>query len=121
MSATERLLQIEEAFAAQVDRIVVLELDDETLRLILYLNDGTNLRVAEQWTGGTLKRYSYYWLSAENRVKIGWDNAPHHTRLGGFPHHRHASGRTQPGPSTEASLEAVMAVVLASPDSSPAQ
>ncbi|MBM4467174.1 MAG: hypothetical protein FJ014_16740 [Chloroflexi bacterium] len=49
MLATERLLEIEEAFGEKVRSIVPLELDGETLRLILYLQDGTNLRVTEQW------------------------------------------------------------------------
>lgn len=63
MLAAERLLEIEEAFGEHLHSIVPLELDDETLRLVLYLKDGTNLRVAEQWEGKTLKRYSYYWLN----------------------------------------------------------
>jgi hypothetical protein len=49
MLASERLLEIEEKFQATVERIVPVELDEETLRVILYLKDGTNLRVAEQW------------------------------------------------------------------------
>jgi hypothetical protein len=112
MSATERLLEIEEAFAEQVARIVVLELDGETLRLIMYHKDGTNLRVAEQWLGDKLKRYSYYWLSEDNQPKIGWDNAPHHTQLSTFPHHKHVSGKRIPEAATETSLEDVMATIL---------
>jgi hypothetical protein len=61
MLASERLLEIEEKLKASAERIVSVELDDETLRVILYLKDGTNLRVAEQWAGEVLKRYSYYW------------------------------------------------------------
>ncbi len=48
MLATERLLQIQAALGAQVERIAVVELDEETLRLVLYLKDSTNLRVAEE-------------------------------------------------------------------------
>ena len=43
MLATERLLEIEETHGGRVQRVVPLELDGETLRLILYLKDGTNL------------------------------------------------------------------------------
>jgi hypothetical protein len=64
MLAAERLLEIEEAYGEKVQSIVPLELDDETLRLILYLKDGTNLRVTEQWRGRKLERYSYYWLTS---------------------------------------------------------
>jgi len=56
MLAAERLLEIEEAYGEKVRSIVPLELDDETLRLILYLKDGTNLRVTEQWRGRKLER-----------------------------------------------------------------
>ena|SRR3989339_1014576 len=73
--------------------MVPLELDGESLRLILYLKDGTNLRVTEQWSEKTLKRYNYYWLTSNNELKIGWDNAPHHTRLANFPDHKHVGGR----------------------------
>ncbi|WDN88299.1 hypothetical protein BuS5_01267 [Desulfosarcina sp. BuS5] len=44
MLASERLLEIEEKFEAKVERIVPVELDEKTLRVILYLKDGTNLR-----------------------------------------------------------------------------
>ena len=56
MLAIERLLQIEALVARKVAKIVPLELDGETLRLIVYLKDDTNLRIAEQWSGTTLSR-----------------------------------------------------------------
>jgi len=49
MLAAERLLEIEEVLREKIQSIVPLEIDGETLRLILYLKDGTNLRVTEQW------------------------------------------------------------------------
>lgn len=112
MLATERLLEIQAAFADQVSRIVVLELDGETLRLIVYLEDGSNLRITEQWSGDRLRRYSYYWLTDENQLEIGWDNAPHHTHLSTFPHHKHVRGQKAPEASTQTCLEDVMAFIL---------
>jgi hypothetical protein len=114
MLATERLLEIEEAFSEQVQSIVLLELDGEALRLILYLKDSTNLRVTEQWHGRTLERYSYYWLTSANKLKIGWDNAPHHARLENFLHHKHVGRRENLKPSFETRLEEVMEVILSS-------
>ena len=108
MLANERLLEIEIKFAAVVQRIVLLEAEDETLRVILFLKDGTNLRVAEQWKSNTLKRYSYYWLSSKNELIIGWDNAPHHTKLETFPHHRHVGSQKNLQPSQEVRLEDVI-------------
>ena len=112
MQAIERLLEIEGSFGNRVERIVPLELDGETLRLILYLKDGTNLRVTEQWKGRNLKRYSYYWLSAADQIKTGWDNAPHHTRLKTHPHHKHVGNQKNLKPSSETKLEEVMTVVI---------
>jgi hypothetical protein len=120
MLATERLLEIEEAFGEKVQGIVPLELDGETLRLvlssveglILYLKDGTNLRVTEQWHGRALQRYSYYWLTSADQLKIGWDNAPHHTHLENFPHHKHVGRKENLQPSFETCLEEVMEIIL---------
>jgi hypothetical protein len=112
MPAVERLLEIEIRFGESVERIVPVELDDETLRLVLYLKDGTNLRVTEQWSGSSLERYSYYWLTRMNELKVGWDNAPHHTKLETYPHHKHVGRKDKLGPSTETCLEEVMKVVL---------
>ena len=113
MLATERLLEIKSRFRGIIDRILSLDCDSHTLRLILYLNDGTNLRLTEQWNGDRLERYSYYWLTDTNELKIGWDNAPHHTRLETFPHHKHVGSQTNLQSSTETRLEEVMAYIQA--------
>jgi len=112
MLATERLLEIETNFSESVERIVPVELDGETLRLILHLRDGTNLRVTEQWSGSLLERYSYYWLTPTNELKVGWDNAPHHTRLETYPHHKHVGRKENLQPSSETRLEEVMKIVV---------
>jgi len=114
MLAPERLRQIEIAYGSSVQRIVLLEQDDEALRLIIFLQDGANLRITEQWSGSRLIRYSYYWLTAENGLIIGWDNAPHHTHLVTFPHHKHVGQQSDLQPSQETNLDAVMAVILSS-------
>ena len=112
MLASKRLLEIEKAFEKQLLAIVPLQLDGETLRLILYLHNKTTLRVTEQWLGQALNRYSYYWLTPTNTLKIGWDNAPHHTRLKNHPHHKHVGHQDNRQPSYETSLEDVMAIIL---------
>jgi hypothetical protein len=47
--ATERLLEIEANFEELVESFVPVDLDGEMLRLVLYVKNGTNLRVTEQW------------------------------------------------------------------------
>ena len=111
MFASERLLEIEEKFEEMVERIVPVELDGETLRVVLHLKDDTSLRVTEQWAGKVLKRYSYYWLNSASELKVGWDNAPHHTQLENFPHHKHIVQQKNMQPSRETSLEEVMRVI----------
>jgi len=111
MLAIDRISEIEAKFKETVKRIVILEFDGEALRLILYLKDDTNVRVAEQWEGQTLKRYSYYWLTSANELKIGWDNAPHHTQMDTFPHHKHVEQQKNIQPSDETCLEEVVEVI----------
>ena len=112
MQASQRLLEIEHMYGDQVQSIVPIELDDETLRLIIYLYDGSNLRVTEQWESAKLARYSYYWLTEENALLIGWDNSPHHKTVQTFPHHKHVGQQSDLQPSQETCLEDVMMVVL---------
>lgn len=108
MNAPERLLFIEQISADLVDRVVPLELDGESLRLILHLRDGSNLRVIEQWQGQQLLRYSYDWLTAENQLLVGWDNAPHHRHVASHPHHKHVGQPTNIQSSQETKLEDVL-------------
>ncbi|MBF0230434.1 MAG: hypothetical protein HQK63_12750 [Desulfamplus sp.] len=112
MIATFRLLQIEEKFGQFVERIVPIEFDEGTLRIILYFYDGSNLRVTEQWEGEIVIRYSYYWLNSDNTLKVGWDNAPHHKNIEGFPHHKHIEKQKNIESSPEKTLEDVMAFIV---------
>ena len=111
MQAVERWLEIEALLDGRALHIVVLDLDGETLRLVAYFKDGTNLRITEQWEHTTLKRYSYYWLTADNQLKVGWDNAPHHGNLPTFPHHKHVEQQGNLTDSSETCLEEVLAVL----------
>ena len=118
MSLTEdRIDAIERKYVRSVRDILVLTLTDEFLRLVLWLHDGTTLRVAERWRmqahKKVLVRYSYYWLDAQNQLKIGWDNVPHHAQMVNFPHHKHIEQQDNVEPSHETSLEQVMVIVLA--------
>jgi len=106
-----RVYEIEKKYAHLVQDLLVLSLTDETFRLILALKDGTTLRVAERWRTQTLVRYSYYWLDAQDKLKIGWDNSPHHEQLENFPHHKHIGDQGTRVPSYETSLEAIMIVL----------
>jgi len=107
----ERVRDIERKYARLIQDLLVLCLTEETLRLVLVLNDGVTLRVAERWQSGILVRFSYYWLNAENKLKVGWDNSPHHKRLESFPHHKHVGEQAKRVASNETCLEEVIAVL----------
>ena len=107
----KRLYEIERKYAHLVQNLLVLRFTEETLKLVFTLNNGTTLRVAERWQRGILTRYSYYWLDTKSRLKIGWDNAPHHKHLANFPHHKHIGAQAIIETSYEICLEDVMAVI----------
>ncbi|MBX7236120.1 MAG: hypothetical protein K1X65_17180 [Caldilineales bacterium] len=108
-----RILALFAAYGDHIARLVPVHVEDEYLKLVIYFADGSNLRVAEEWNGGVLSSYSYYWLSADDSLKIGWDNAPHHRELEHFPHHKHIGRQENRFPSAERRLEDVMRVILA--------
>jgi hypothetical protein len=107
-----RLSEIQQKYAHLLQDVVVLSLTEETFRLIFYLHDGTTLRVMERWRGQVLFRYSYYWLSSDTSLKIGWDNVPHHRELENFPHHKHVGKKGSRVASYETCLEDVMTFIV---------
>ncbi len=113
----ERVREIESLYAPHFRDLLILHLTEETLRLACVLRDGSLLRISERWRDGKLLRYSYYWLDAAKHVRIGWDNAPHHQQVEGFPHHKHIGDGGEPIPSDERRLEDVMAALGLSPGS----
>jgi hypothetical protein len=66
-----RLLAIYADYAEFILSLVPLQIEDEYLKAVIHLTDGSNLRITEEWDGATLVRYSYYWLTHDNRLKIG--------------------------------------------------
>lgn len=107
-----RILDIYARYGEYFRRLVPLQVEEEYLKIVIYFSDGSNLRVTEEWEEDTLIKYSYYWLTPDNRLKIGWDNAPHHVKLANFPHHKHVRQQTNCQPSDETCLEEVMQVVI---------
>lgn len=106
-----RIAKILGQFSELIDHILPLEIDEGFLKIIIFLIDGTNLRVTERWVDKNMDDYSYYWLDENNKLKIGWDNASHHTQLENFPHHKHIGSSANRVPSYETNLEAVMETI----------
>lgn len=74
----------------------------------MILTDGSSLRVSEVWIDNTLEKYSYYWFDEENKLLIGWDNAPHWETTKTFPHHKHVNRKDNVEDSKEQSLDDVL-------------
>ena len=107
-----RILDIYAKYREYIETIVPLKIEDEYMKIIIYLLDDTNLRVTEERDGDKLVHYSYYWLAPDNRLKVGWDNSLHHKKLENFPHHKHVGRRENRQPSFETCLEDVMEVII---------
>ena len=117
--AEQRIGEIQQTYAHLIRDVLVLTLGEERFRLLLQLKDGTTLRVMERWRDGELVRYSYYWLDIRGTLKVGWDNAPHHTDLANYPHHKHVGAQAAREPSYETCLDDVVRVIrraIAPPD-----
>jgi len=117
MLAIERLIEIELLCSGKAHHIEVIESDGEYLKIVIYFNDDSNLRVAELWEKDKLAKYSYYWLSSNQELKIGWDNAPHHKKVETFPHHMHTGDKRVISSSSQNRLEDVMAYIFQESDS----
>lgn len=91
--------------------ITVSRVDYHSFKLTIALTDGSTVRVNDQYYQNTLERYAYYWLNANDRLIVGWDNAPHHSHLPGFPHHKHVASQENVQPSEETTPEGILSTI----------
>jgi hypothetical protein len=60
------------------------------IRFVIELRDGSELHVFEYVDSGLHKiDYSYHWQNKDKNLISRWDNAPHHSEIDTFPHHKH--------------------------------
>ena len=52
--------------------------------------------------------YSYHWQNENSRLRIRWDNSPHHKYIKTFPHHKHTPKIEE---SEKVSLEDVLKLI----------
>ena len=106
-----RLAGLWAILAEFVADISILRVDYHALKLKVTLTDGSTLRISEQYDRDALEQYAYYWLDANGRLLVGWDNAPHHSHLPGFPHHKHVSAQDNLQTSEETSPDEILAAI----------
>lgn len=66
------------------------------------LKDGSVLH-AREYAGAEERNYAFHWQDKQNRLRVRWDNAPHHEHIPTYPHHKHVGDEVQP--SVEISLD----------------
>lgn len=77
-------------------------------RLKIVFSDNSAL-FAREYIDETERDYSFHWQDSRNTLIRRWDNAPHHSDISTFPHHKH----TEDGifESTEISLKEVLKTI----------
>ncbi len=73
-------------------------------RIELILVDESLLYVRE-YVSDVDYLYSYHWQDREGKLRIRWDNAPHHKNMKTFPHHKHSPNLEE---TTEIGFEEIM-------------
>ena len=108
-----RIAELWAILADLIADVTVVRVDYNAFQLKVTLTDGGTLRISEQYRQGKLEQYAYYWLNADERLRIGWDNAPHHRRLPNFPHHKHVSSQDSLQPAAETTPAEILASIKA--------
>lgn len=71
-------------------------IDKSILFINRYVDENTN-------------KYSYHWQTKSGKLKLRWDNAPHHKSVSTFPHHQHTKNKRTVKESSEITIEEVLA------------
>ena len=57
-------------------------------RLKIHLQDQSELFIRE-YVDETERSYAFHWQDGNKKMIMRWDNAPHHSHLFTYPHHKH--------------------------------
>lgn len=106
-----RIALVRESLGEFLTDIVPVAVEFNSFKLKVIFSNGNTLRIEEHYSQDMLGRYAYYLLDPQSRLIVGWDNAPHHTSLPNFPHHKHVEQQDKRQPSYETTLEDVLVVI----------
>lgn len=106
-----RIASIWSTLADYVAEISILRVDYHSFKIKVTLANGSTVHINEQYYHDTLEGYAYYWLDRDSDLIIGWDNAPHHSHLPGFPHHKHVTSQKNVQPSEVTTPEEILATI----------
>lgn len=65
--------------------------DGYFFRIKIELSDGSML-FAREYVDPFERNYSFHWQDNSAQLITRWDNAPHHSHLNTYPHHKHLAG-----------------------------
>lgn len=44
---------------------------------------------ASEYRDEQVRNYAFHWQDADKTLRVRWDNAPHHSHIATYPHHKH--------------------------------
>ena len=104
------------AFIENVE--VKYEIKSKTVGIIhgtIGMADGSTLQFLELITikeeGITRPKYRFYFMDSADKMIFRYDNAPHHSEVATYPHHKHIRGKEKPKQSKEIGLREVLAEI----------
>lgn len=84
-------------------------------RYRLQLHDDSLLEVLERFEVAegdvNVTKYSFHWQDSDGRLRMRWDNAPHHPELPTHPDHLHVARDASVRPHASVDLETVLDIV----------
>lgn len=91
--------------------------DAGLFRYKLMLRDGSviemfeNFRIVEEAV--KVRKYSFHWQDGAGRLRMRWDNAPHHPEVATHPHHVHAGSESNVMPHDPVTVEEILSIIAA--------
>lgn len=89
--------------------------DAGLFRYKLMLRDGSvmemfeNSRIMQEAVKVT--KYSFHWQDGTGRLRMRWDNAPHHPEVSTHPHHVHAESESNVMPHDPVTVEEIFSII----------
>lgn len=98
-----------------VDTQILTQRQDNRImefRVRLKLIDSSILEITEILVFEINKRkYSFQWMDENYNLKTRWDNAPHHSQISTFPHHKHIEQEDKIYESEEPTIQEILALI----------
>ncbi len=70
----------------------------------------TNYIICQKYADEIDRNYSFHWQDKNENLIVRWDNAPHHSKIATFPHHKHDKHETIVE-STEITAKEVLEII----------